>query len=71
MERVGGTETVQYQMFQDAGRTSNWGLTADTEDVTGTGDGTVQTHTVYGRVPIQTTPQPGDYDDTVTVSLTY
>ena len=35
MERVGGTETVQYQMFQDAARTTNWGEIAGTSTSTG------------------------------------
>ncbi|WP_163468383.1 spore coat protein U domain-containing protein, partial [Klebsiella michiganensis] len=28
-------------------------------------------YTVYGRVPVQTTPAPGTYTDTITVTVTY
>ena len=27
--------------------------------------------TVYGRIPAQTTPAPGNYADTITVTVTY
>ncbi|HEY2977511.1 MAG TPA: spore coat protein U domain-containing protein, partial [Burkholderiaceae bacterium] len=40
--------------------------------VTGTGNGSPQPHTVYGRVPAQaTTPAPGTYTTTITVTVTY
>ncbi len=71
MKRTSGTETVEYQMFQNAARTVNWGEIADSEQKSATGNGTLQTHTVYGRVPAQDTPRPGNYEDTITVTLTY
>ena len=66
-----GAPTVDYQMYQDAGRTKNWGETDLTDTVSGTGSGAVQTITVYGRVPVQTTPAPDTYTDTVTVTVSY
>jgi spore coat protein U-like protein len=39
--------------------------------VSGTGSGAQQTLSLYGRVPAQRTPAPGDYKDTVTVTLTF
>jgi spore coat protein U-like protein len=39
--------------------------------VSATGNGADQTFTIYGRVPAQTTPAPGTYTDTVTVTVTY
>lgn len=66
-----GTDTVQYTMWSDAGRSVNWGDTVGTDTVAGTGNGAEQTLTIYGRVPIQTTPAPGTYTDTVTVTITY
>lgn len=35
----------------------------------GTGSGALQTLTLYGRVPAQTTPAPGDYKDTVMATI--
>jgi len=37
--------------------------------VTGTGSGVVQSVPLYGRIPQQSTPTPGDYKDTVTATI--
>jgi spore coat protein U-like protein len=66
-----GTDTVSYQMFSDAGRTTNWGNTVLTDTVNDNGDGDEATHTIYGRVLVQTTPAADTYTDTVTVTVTY
>lgn len=72
MTRVSGTQTVGYQLFRNAARTELWGDgTAGTLTVSGTGTGTAQIINLYGRVPAQTTPQAGTYQDTVTVTITY
>jgi spore coat protein U-like protein len=68
---TGGGETIDYQMFKDAAYTENWGDTVSTDTVSGTGIGTEQSFTVYGRVPAQTTPATGTYTDTVTVTVTF
>lgn len=64
-------ETVDYALFQDTGRSVNWGDTVGTDTLAATGTGAVQEHVVYGRVPAQDTPAPGTYTDTVTVTVTY
>jgi spore coat protein U-like protein len=61
---------VSYSLFRDSGRTLNWGNTSTT-DVSGTGSGLTVTHRVYGRVPVQTTPPPATYSDTITATVTY
>ncbi len=63
--------TVGYALYQDTGRTTNWGNTIGTDTVAGTGSGSAQTHTVFGQIPAQTTPQPGGYADTVNVTVTF
>lgn len=70
-QMASGGDTVSYQLFRDAGHTANWGNTVGTDTQSGTGTGATQSYTVYGRVPSQTTPAPGVYSDTVTVTLTY
>ena len=66
-----GAALVNYTMWKDAGRTQNWGDTG-AEIMTGlTGTGASQSYTVYGRVPIQTTPAAATYTDTVTITVTY
>jgi len=49
-----------------------WGDGANgTSMVSGTGSGVQQTLRIYGRVPAQKTPTPGDYKDTVTATLMF
>ncbi|MBI1866762.1 MAG: spore coat U domain-containing protein [Methylocystis sp.] len=66
-----GSETIQYSLFTDSSRLLNWGNTAPTDTDNGTGSGSSQSFTVYGRIPIQTTPSPDTYTDTITVAVTY
>jgi spore coat protein U domain-containing protein, fimbrial subunit CupE1/2/3/6 len=68
---INGTNTVGYQLYRDTGRTTVWGNTVGTDTVAGTGNGTAQSLTVYGRVPPQTTPPAATYNDTVNVTVTY
>lgn len=63
--------TVGYQLYQEAARTTVWGETVNTDTVADVGNGTAQPITVYGRVPPQATPPAGTYNDTVTVTATY
>lgn len=63
--------TVGYQLFMDSGRTANWGNTPLSDTMSGTGTGSEQLFTVYGRVVAQASPAPGAYSDTITVTVTY
>jgi spore coat protein U-like protein len=68
-----GGNLLTYALYTDSGRTTVWGDgTASTAPVTGTGSGSDQTVTIYGRVPSgQTAVPPGSYTDTVSVTVTY
>jgi spore coat protein U-like protein len=66
-----GGNTINYSLYTDAGRSTLWGNTIGTDTVSATGNGSAQSYTVYGRVPSQTTPAPGAYADTITVTVTY
>jgi spore coat protein U-like protein len=66
-----GGNTIDYSLYRDAGRSQVWGTTIGTDTVSDIGNGAAQAHTVYGRVPAQTTPAPATYTDTVTVTVTY
>lgn len=68
---TGAGGTVSYALYQDAARTTVWGDANGVDTVSGTGTGADQDLTVYGRVPIQTTPSPGSYNDTIVVTVTY
>jgi spore coat protein U-like protein len=66
-----GGGAVGYQLYSNAARTTNWGNTVGTDTVSGAGSGSALNLTVYGRVAPQSTPAPGTYSDTVTVTVTY
>jgi spore coat protein U-like protein len=62
---------VSYELYRNSTRTQRWGATLNTDTVVGSGNGNNQSLTVYGRVPPQTTPTAGTYNDTITVTVTY
>jgi len=63
---------VSYQLYLNSGYTTAWGDgTNGTSMYQGTGTGGQNTVTVYGQVPAQTTPAPGNYSDTVTATISF
>jgi spore coat protein U-like protein len=66
-----GATSVSYTLYSNSGRSTVWGNTVGTDTLAGTGNGSAQSYTVYGRIPPQTTPAPGTYTDTITVTVTY
>jgi spore coat protein U-like protein len=61
-----GGATLNYQVFQDAARTINWGNTT-TDEMTGTGNANV---TFYGEIPAGQVIAPGTYTDTLSTATT-
>jgi spore coat protein U-like protein len=67
---TGNTDkTVNFQLYQDAGRTVAWGNTQGTDTLEGIGNGSAQSFTVYGRVPVQALAVPDTYQTTVTATV--
>jgi spore coat protein U-like protein len=74
-----GTTYVNFGLYTDSGRSNAWTTTSSAASCTGgantcalgTGNGTTQNITVYGRIPAQTTPAPATFNDTVTATITY
>jgi spore coat protein U-like protein len=66
-----GANTLSYALFSDAGRTTNWGNTIGTDTIAGTGTGSSDNHTVYGRVAAGTVPAAGSYADTVVATINF
>jgi len=62
---------ITYELYSNAARSNRWGTTIGVDTLAGTGNGTTQTVTVYGRAPAPQLPITGTYADTVTVSITY
>ncbi|RQT97040.1 hypothetical protein DF146_15295 [Burkholderia cenocepacia] len=72
MQRSGGGGAINYGLYTDAGHSTLWGDgTAGSSTATGVGTGTSQVVTVYGAVPAQTTPAPGNYSDTITATISF
>ena len=79
MRQGATTNYIGYDIYTDAGRTTEWTTASSSTTCTtasscflGTGNGSAQSITVYGRVPaLGTGPAPGVYTDTVTMTVTY
>jgi len=72
MKQSGNGKTVNYQLYLDGGYTRVWGDgSAGTVMATGTGSGERQVLNVYGLVPAQATPAPGNYVDTITATISF
>ncbi|WP_244540602.1 spore coat U domain-containing protein [Hyphomicrobium sp. CS1BSMeth3] len=65
-----GSDSITYGLYRNIARDQPWGDAEETR-AHGTGSGSVQSHTVYGRVAPQTTPPTGVYTDTVVVIVDY
>ena len=62
---------LNYSLYSNSGRTTNWGQTIGTDTIAGTGIGSAQTLTVFGQIPASQYVTPGSYADTITASVTY
>jgi len=66
-----GANLLNYSLYQESGRTTVWGDTAGVDTVSGTGSGSAQTITAYGRIFALQSSAPGSYADTITVTVTF
>jgi spore coat protein U-like protein len=78
--RLGATSSyLNYSLYTDSARSSLWTTTSSTTSctggvgtcITGTGTGSNQTVTIYGRVPTQSVPSTGVFNDNVVVTVTF
>ena len=68
----GGATALNYNLYSDIGRTTNWGASAGALTGTGSGLTTENPITVYGKIPKnQYGPSIGSYSDTITATITY
>lgn len=65
-------DLLDYSLYNDSARTTNW------DDIGGSGaisvgsaSGVAEAHTVYGRIPINQFLTSGNYQDTITVTVSY
>ena len=66
-----GGATVNYTLYSDSGRTTIWGNTVSTDTVADQPNGGSAFGGALYTTTSQTTPAPGTYTDTVTVTVTY
>jgi spore coat protein U-like protein len=62
---------VEYELYRDSAHTLRWGNTLNIDTENNIGTGSSQNLTVYGRVPAPQSVPSGNYNDTVTVTITY
>lgn len=62
---------ARYELYRDAAMTLPFGQTVNVDQQAGTGTGSNQSVTVYGRVPAAQSLTPGNYSDQVVVTVTY
>lgn len=65
-----GVDTLSYGLYRDGARVMPWGNLPGSM-ATGTGTGTNNAFTVYGRIHAGQTPSIGVYTDSVIVTITY
>ncbi|GMU01978.1 hypothetical protein KH5H1_60980 [Corallococcus caeni] len=66
----GAANVLSYGLYQDAGRTTEWGNTAGT-GVAHLGTGSATSITVYGSIPAGQSVPVGAYADTVLATITF
>ena len=60
---------INYDLYKDSSRTASWNSSSG---INGTGNGTSQSHTIFGRVPAgQAVPNTGSYADTIIATISY
>ena len=66
-----GAQQITYGLYRDVARALGWGSSDGVNTASGTGTASAIGHTVYGRIPPQTTPAPGTYTDTIVVTVSF
>lgn len=68
MTRVGGTEMLDYSLYQTVDRLL---VLSDVLTLSGVGTGLAVDHTVFGKIPASQNVPAGNYADTVTATITF
>ena len=71
MEQDQGTDRLDYGLYQDPGRTLNWGDKSGVDTLEVTATGAPQSVPVYGQIPGGQRVRDGVYSDTITVTVTF
>jgi len=71
LEQDGGKDRLDYDLFQDPGRTIHWGDRSGVDTLEVQATGAPQAVTIYGQIPGGQRVREGTYSDTITVQVTY
>jgi spore coat protein U domain-containing protein, fimbrial subunit CupE1/2/3/6 len=71
MEQDAGSDRLDYDLFQDPGRTIHWGDRSGVDTLEVETSGAPQTIPVYGQVPGGQRVRDGIYSDTITVHVRF
>jgi spore coat protein U-like protein len=71
LTRSGSSETLQYNLYQDALHTIVWGDNTGERVLNEVGTGSVKTFTLYGFIQANQKAPAGNYYDSLTVTVTY
>lgn len=66
-----GSYSLSYSLYRNSGHTLNWGNTVGTDTKSGTGTGANQVLDVYGLVANSQNVGAGNYQDTITATVTF
>jgi len=69
LEQESGTDRLDYDLYQDPGRTIYWGDGRDALEVLATG--APQTVPIYGQIPAGQRVREGTYSDVITITVHY
>jgi spore coat protein U-like protein len=71
MEQEGGSDRLDYGLFQDPGRTIHWGNRSGSDTLEVQTTGAPQTIPIYGQIPARQRARDGTYSDTITLRVIY
>ena len=71
MKGGSGSDTLNYNLYRESARTNVWGKTNASDTVAGTGNGSGQVITVYGKIPAAQYVEPQLYSDTITATISF
>jgi len=69
MEQDGGSDRLDYGLFQDPGRTIHWGDRSGVDTLEVQATGAPQTVPIYGQIPGGQRVRDGTYGDMITVTV--
>lgn len=68
---VSGPNSMTYALYLDAARTKPWGSSMGQDTLVGIGSGLNEQVRIFGRIHAQNAPFPGNYSDSIVMSVRY